>query len=226
MKEILLAHGGGGEETRELIHQLFLKHFGNPLLATLEDAAVFSLSPPLAFTTDNFTVSPLFFHGGNIGKLAIAGTTNDLAVMGARPRFLSCAFIIEEGFPLTRLQDIVIAMAEELKSSGAQIITGDTKVVPRGSADGLFINTSGIGEIIYPGIGLGQIQPGDAIVVSGTVGDHGACIMAQREGIELESDLASDCATLWPLLEKIFNTDMTLHAMRDPTRGGLAAVLN
>ena len=226
MKEILLAHGGGGEETRELIEKLFFKHFKNPLLASMEDATIISGSRQLAFTTDSFTVSPLFFQGGNIGKLSIAGTVNDLAVMGARPRYLSCAFIIEEGFPLTDLETIVASMGEELKSSGAQIITGDTKVVPRGSADGLFINTTGIGEVVFPGLSVQHIQPGDAIVVSGTVGDHGACIMAQREGIELESNLTSDCATLWPLIEPILAADLELHAMRDPTRGGLAAVLN
>ncbi len=226
MKEILLAHGGGGEETRQLIDSLFLKYFGNPLLETLEDAAVIEGNARLAFTTDSFTVSPLFFNGGNIGKLAVAGTVNDLAVMGARPRYLSCAFIIEEGFPLEKLKSIVTAMAEELSKSGAQIITGDTKVVPRGSADGLFINTTGIGEVVMPGLSAGNLKPGDAVVVSGTIGDHGACIMAQREGIELESNLQSDCATLWPLIETMINAGLNVHAMRDPTRGGLAAVLN
>ncbi len=226
MKEILLAHGGGGEETRELIEKLFLKYFENPLLASMEDATIITEPQSLAFTTDSFTVSPLFFNGGNIGKLAIAGTVNDLAVMGARPRYLSCAFIIEEGFPVADLEAIVAAMGQELHHSGAQIVTGDTKVVPRGSADGLFINTTGIGEVVYPGLSVQRIQPGDAIVVSGTVGDHGACIMAQREGIELESDLSSDCATLWPLIEPILTAGLEVHAMRDPTRGGLAAVLN
>ncbi len=226
MKEILLAHGGGGEETRELIEKLFLKHFENPLLASMEDATIITEPQSLAFTTDSFTVSPLFFNGGNIGKLAIAGTVNDLAVTGARPRYLSCAFIIEEGFPFADLEAIVAAMGQELHHSGAQIVTGDTKVVPRGSADGLFINTTGIGEVVYPGLSVQRIQPGDAIVVSGTVGDHGACIMAQREGIELESDLSSDCATLWPLIEPILTAGLEVHAMRDPTRGGLAAVLN
>ncbi len=226
MKEILLAHGGGGEETRQLIESLFVKHFGNPMLERLEDAAIISGNPQLAFTTDSFTVSPLFFNGGNIGKLAVAGTVNDLAVMGARPLYLSSAFIIEEGFPFEHLQTIVASMAEELQKSGATIITGDTKVVPRGSADGVFINTTGIGQVVYPGLSAGNVQPGDVLVVSGTVGDHGACILAQREGIELESDLQSDCATLWPLIEMVLTTEIEIHAMRDPTRGGLAAVLN
>ena len=226
MKQILLSHGGGGEETQKLIKDLFFKYFSNPILEKMEDAAVLDLNSKLAFTTDSFTVSPIFFKGGNIGKLAIAGTVNDIAMMGAKPKYLSCSFIIEEGLPFEELEEIVKSMAEEMKKTGVQIVTGDTKVVPKGSADKIFINTTGIGEIIYEGISAHNIEEGDVILVSGTMGDHGACIMAQREGIELEGDIASDCASLWPLVEDLINAGITIKAMRDPTRGGLSAVLN
>ena len=226
MKQILLSHGGGGEETQKLIKDLFFKYFSNPILEKMEDAAVIETGSKLAFTTDSFTVSPIFFKGGNIGKLAIAGTVNDLSMMGAKPKYLSCSFIIEEGLPFEDLEKIVSSMAEEMKKTGVQIITGDTKVVPKGSVDKIFINTTGIGEVIYEGISAHNIQEEDVILVSGTIGDHGACIMAQREGIELEGDIASDCASLWPLVEDLINAGITIKAMRDPTRGGLSAVLN
>ena len=226
MKQILLSHGGGGEETQKLIKELFFKYFSNPILEKMEDSAVLDINSKLAFTTDSFTVSPIFFKGGNIGKLAIAGTVNDLAMMGAKPKYLSCSFIIEEGLPFEELEEIVKSMAEEMKKTGVQIVTGDTKVVPKGSADKIFINTTGIGEIVYKGISAHNIEEGDVILVSGTIGDHGACIMAQREGIELEGDIASDCASLWTLVEDLMNAGITLKAMRDPTRGGLSAVLN
>ncbi len=226
MKQVLLSHGGGGEETQKLIKELFFKYFSNPILEKMEDAAVLDINSKLAFTTDSFTVSPIFFKGGNIGKLTIAGTVNDLAMMGAKPKYLSCSFIIEEGLPFKDLEEIVKSMAEEMKKTGVQIVTGDTKVVPKGSADKIFINTTGIGEIVYEGISAHNIEEGDVILVSGTIGDHGACIMAQREGIELEGDIASDCASLWPLVEDLINAGITIKAMRDPTRGGLSAVLN
>jgi len=226
MKQILLSHGGGGEETQKLIKELFFKHFSNPILEKMEDAAVFETNSKLAFTTDSFTVSPIFFKGGNIGKLAIAGTVNDLSMMGARPKYLSCSFIIEEGLPFEDLERIVSSMAQEMKKSGVQIITGDTKVVPKGSADKIFINTTGIGEIVYEGISAHNIQEGDIIITSGTIGDHGACIMAQREEIDMEGELQSDCETLWPLVEALIKENITIKAMRDPTRGGLSAVLN
>ncbi len=226
MKQILLSHGGGGEETQKLIKELFFKHFSNPILESMEDAAVLDTNSKLAFTTDSFTVSPIFFKGGNIGKLAIAGTVNDLAMMGAKPKYLSCSFIIEEGLPFEELEEIVKSMAEEMKKTGVQIVTGDTKVVPKGSADKVFINTTGIGEMVYEGISAHNIKEGDVVLVSGTIGDHGACIMAQREGIELEGDIASDCASLWPLVEYLIDAGITIKAMRDPTRGGLSAVLN
>ena len=226
MKQILSSHGGGGEETQKLIKELFFKYFSNPILEKMEDAAVLDINSKLAFTTDSFTVSPIFFKGGNIGKLAVAGTVNDLSMMGAKPKYLSCSFIIEEGLPFEDLEEIVKSMAKEMKKTGVQIVTGDTKVVPKGSADKIFINTTGIGEIVYEGISAHNIKEGDVILVSGTIGDHGACIMAQREGIELEGDIASDCASLWPLVEDLINAGITIKAMRDPTRGGLSAVLN
>lgn len=226
MKNILLSHGGGGEETQKLIKELFFRYFSNPILEKMEDASVLNVNSKIAFTTDSFTVSPIFFKGGNIGKLAIAGTVNDISMMGAKPKYLSCSFIIEEGFPFDDLEKIVKSMAEEMKKTDVQIITGDTKVVPKGSADKIFINTTGIGEVIYEGISAHNINEGDMILVSGTIGDHGACIMAQREEIEIEGNLSSDCASLWPLVEDLINAGITIKAMRDPTRGGLSAVLN
>ncbi|MEJ5172306.1 MAG: hydrogenase expression/formation protein HypE [Hydrogenothermaceae bacterium] len=226
MREILLSHGGGGKETQKLIKELFLKHFSNPILDKMEDSAVLEINSKIAFTTDSFTVSPLFFKGGDIGKLAIAGTVNDLAVMGAKPLYLSCSFIIEEGFPLKDLEKIVESMAKEAKKSDVQIVTGDTKIVPKGSVDGIFINSSGIGKVIYDGISAQNLEEGDCIVISGTVGDHGACVMAQREGIEMESDIESDCESLWDMVEEVIKHNIKIRAMRDPTRGGLSAVLN
>ncbi|RMA97851.1 hydrogenase expression/formation protein HypE [Hydrogenothermus marinus] len=223
---ILLSHGGGGEETQKLIKNLFFKYFSNPILEKMEDAAVLNTNSKIAFTTDSFTISPIFFKGGDIGKLSIAGTVNDIAMMGAKPRFLSCSFIIEEGFPFEDLEKIVKSMSEEMKKTEVKIVTGDTKVVPKGSVDKIFINTTGIGEIIYDGISASNLEEGDIILVSGSIGDHGACIMAQREDIEMESEISSDCASLWPLVKDLINSGVKIKAMRDPTRGGLSAVLN
>lgn len=226
-KRILLSHGGGGEETQSLIKDLFFKHFENDILLRMEDAASLVMqSHKLAFTTDSFTVSPLFFSGGNIGKLSIAGTVNDLAMMGARPKYLTCSFMIEEGFEFDKLEQIVISMRDEMAKSGVKIVAGDTKVIPRGGVDGLFINTAGIGEIIYDGISAHNLHEEDCIIVSHQVGNHGACILAQREEIELESDLQTDCATLWASVEGLINAGVKIHALRDATRGGLSAVLN
>ncbi|MBF0540872.1 MAG: hydrogenase expression/formation protein HypE [Nitrospirae bacterium] len=222
----MLSHGGGGLESQELIHELILKHFSNPILNRLEDAAVINTKSKLAFTTDSFTVSPIFFNGGDIGKLSIAGTVNDLSMMGARPLYLSASFIIEEGFLLSDLEKIIISMKAELDKSGAQIVTGDTKVVPKHAVDKIFINTSGIGEVVYDGLSSKNLNTGDVIIVSGTVGDHGACILAQREGIKLETSLESDCQSLWQLVKCLIDSGIKISAMRDPTRGGLAAVLN
>ncbi|MCW3173801.1 hydrogenase expression/formation protein HypE [Shewanella subflava] len=225
-KTIQLSHGGGGKEMDHLIKSIFFKAFDNPILRAEEDAAKLQLSGPVAFTTDSFTVSPLFFAGGNIGKLAIAGTVNDLAMMGAQPEYLSCSFIIEEGFSIADLKIIVESMAQELQQSGARIVCGDTKVVPRGCADGLFINTTGIGRIIMPNISSKNLADDDVIIVSRDIGRHGAAILMAREGLELESELTSDCASLWPMVEQLIAANIPIHAMRDATRGGLAAVLN
>jgi hydrogenase expression/formation protein HypE len=191
-----------------------------------EDAAVLQVNGKIAFTTDSYTVTPLFFNGGDIGKIAVAGTLNDLAMMGARPLYLSCAFIIEEGLEYEVIERIVLSMKEELLLSGAQIVCGDTKVVPKGSVDQLFINTSGIGEIVLPELSAHNIHEGDVIIVSRDIGTHGATILASREGIEIESALSSDCATLWPVVEALIGENIRIHAMRDATRGGLSAVLN
>lgn len=225
MKEILLSHGGGGEEMQALIRDLFIKNFSDPILAKKEDAAILNGVERLAFTTDSFTVSPIFFRGGDIGKLSVCGTVNDLAVMGAKPIYLSTSFIIEEGFPFEDLAKIVRSIADESKKTEVRIVTGDTKVVPVGAADKIFINTSGIGEVRCD-VSSHSISEGDILLVSGTVGDHGACIMAQREGIKIETELQSDCASLWPLIHKLIEAGIRTKAMRDPTRGGLAAVLN
>lgn len=225
--KILLSHGGGGEETQSLIKNLFFKHFGNDILLRMEDAAVLTMkSEKIAFTTDSFTVSPLFFKGGNIGKLAIAGTVNDLSMMGARPKYLTCAFMIEEGFEYDKLEEIVISMRDEMAKSGVKIVAGDTKVVPKGGVDGVFINTAGVGEVLKEGISAHALRQGDAIIVTNEVGNHGACILAMREELELQSDLKTDCASLWKSVEALIDADIEIHALRDATRGGVSAVLN
>ena len=226
MKYIQLSHGGGGEETNDLISDLFYKYFNNEILLKAEDAAVLEVENKIAFTTDSFTVSPIFFKGGNIGKLAIAGTVNDLAMMGAKPLYLSSSFIIEEGFSFSELETIVISMRDELAKSGAKIVCGDTKVVPKGSLDQIFINTTGIGELKSTEISAHNIKEGDSILISRDLGRHGATILAAREGIELVSDLGSDCETLWPAVEALVEAKLNVKAFRDATRGGLAAVLN
>nr|WP_256497213.1 hydrogenase expression/formation protein HypE [Sulfurospirillum sp. DNRA8] len=210
-----------------MIKNLFFKHFGNDILLRMEDAAVLTMkSEKIAFTTDSFTVSPLFFKGGNIGKLAIAGTVNDLSMMGARPKYLTCAFMIEEGFEYEKLEEIVISMRDEMAKSGVKIVAGDTKVVPKGGVDGVFINTAGVGEVLKEGISAHALRQGDAIIVTNEVGNHGACILAMREELELQSDLKTDCASLWKSVEALIDADIEIHALRDATRGGVSAVLN
>ena len=226
MKTVQLSHGGGGEETNDLIHDLFYHHFKNDILIKAEDAAVLEVHKKIAFTTDSFTVSPIFFNGGDIGKLAIAGTVNDLAMMAAKPLYLSSAFMIEEGFPFEELEQIVKSMAAELEKSGAKIVCGDTKVVPKGSLDKIFINTAGIGQVLRENISVLNIQESDVIISSRDVGCHGATILMQREGLDVSADLRSDCETLWPAVEDLINKGITISAMRDATRGGLSAVLN
>ena len=222
--KITLAYGGGGEETNKLINELFYKYFSNPILESAEDAAVVEMNGKTAFTTDSFTVSPLFFNGGNIGKLAIAGTCNDLAMMGAKPDYLTCGFMIEEGLEFKELEEIVKTMANELKKVGAKIVAGDTKVVPAGSVDKIFINTSGIGKIIKPGISAHNLKKGDKIIVSRDIGRHGTVVMAHR--YEVDTDIKSDCKILWEEVEALINAGIEIKALRDATRGGLSAVLN
>jgi len=226
---IVMGHGGGGKLGNELVEHLFLPAFRNPALESLGDAAVFELSSGrLAMSTDSFVVQPLFFPGGSIGELAVNGTVNDLAVSGAEPKFLSASFILEEGFPLPQLAAVVNAMAEAAATAGVRIVTGDTKVVERGHGDGCYINTAGIG-VLRPGIAVGpsRAQIGDVVLVSGTIGDHGMAIMSVREGLEFESQIRSDCAALNGLIADLLEAvGPAVHAMRDPTRGGVASTLN
>ncbi len=230
---ITLAHGSGGKAMRELVEELFVAAFDNPLLAAMDDQAVVPLDElqaqgnRLAFTTDSYVVSPLVFPGGSIGELAVNGTINDLAMSGATPRFLSCGMILEEGLPIGELADIVHRMREAAIRSGVTIVTGDTKVVERGAADKLFINTAGIG-IIKPGVAIGsdRARPGDAVILNGAIGDHGIAILLARNELALESSVESDTQPLHSLVAAMLDACPEIHCLRDATRGGVATVLN
>jgi len=225
---IVLGHGGGGKLSAELIENLFLPAFRNPAIECLGDSAVLRVPPGrLAFSTDSYVVRPLFFPGGSIGELAINGTVNDIAMSGAHPLYLSVAFILEEGLPMATLGQIVERMRIAAALAGVQVVTGDTKVVERGHGDGCFISTSGIG-LVPEGreVGPARAKPGDAVIVSGTIGDHGMAVMSVREGLEFESVIQSDSAALSSLVEAIFAVSHDIHVLRDPTRGGLASSLN
>lgn len=225
---ILLSHGSGGKLSRSLVEEVFLPAFDNPCLAKLEDQASFILPPGrVAFTTDSYVVNPLFFPGGDLGRLAVCGTVNDLAVGGARPLYLSAGFIIEEGLPLGVLRQIVDSMKKAAGEACVSIVTGDTKVVERGHADKLFINTAGVG-VIPGGIDLGAayVQPGDLVLLNGFIGDHSLAVMTEREGFKLTSVIASDAAPLNGLIEVLIKAAPQVRVMRDPTRGGVAATLN
>lgn len=226
-EHVLLGHGGGGQLTSELIRRLFLPEFDNEVLAALEDQATLQLpGSRIAFTTDAFVVRPLFFPGGDIGRLAVCGTVNDLAVGGARPLYVSAAFILEEGLPLADLQRIVSSMRAACDEAGVALVTGDTKVVDRGKGDGVFITTSGIGVVpVGVSLSIRSARPGDRILVSGTVGDHGIAVLSVREGLEFETVLQSDAAPLGGLAHAILKACPEVRCMRDPTRGGLAAAL-
>lgn len=228
-RRILLGHGSGGKLTHELIDNLFVRHFSNPELDRQTDAAVLQLpSTDLAFTTDAFVVDPVFFPGGDIGKLAVCGTVNDLAVSGARPLYISAAFIIEEGFAVADLEQIVISMAAEAKKAGVSIVTGDTKVVDKGKCDKIFITTTGIGSLLKEHLHISEgkkIAEGDKLIINGTIGDHGMAIMSARNQIKLSAPLTSDCASLNGLIDVILQTSDHVRFMRDATRGGLATVL-
>ncbi len=225
--KILLSHGSGGKLTHELIEEVFLPYFHNPLLEPLDDGAVFRAGEERwVMTTDSYVVDPIFFPGGNIGTLAVSGTVNDLSVMGAIPRYLSVGMILEEGFPVADLQQILESMRRTADKANVQIITGDTKVVPRGAMDKIFINTAGVGELNPAFSSERKIYPGDQIIINGTIGDHGTTIMAHREGLELHSDIRSDCAPLNELIASVADFGHSIRIMRDPTRGGVATTLN
>jgi len=227
-ERILLGHGSGGKLSADLLQQVFLPALGNPVLDRLEDQATVSLNGVrLAVTTDSFVVKPLFFRGGDIGSLAVHGTINDLAMGAAQPLWLSAAFILEEGLPLETLQRIVASMHQAAAGAGVPIITGDTKVVEKGSADGLFINTTGIGRVrdgVY--LSSSQARPGDVILVSGFLGDHGIAILAEREGLQFETQVTSDSAPLHALVAQLLDATQEIRCLRDPTRGGLSSTLN
>ena len=232
-KAITMAHGGGGRAMRELIERLIVPAFANPLLAGLEDQARIDLrglaeiGDRLAFTTDSYVVSPLFFAGGDIGTLAICGTVNDLAMSGAQPLFLSCGLIIEEGFATADLERVLASMAALARRCGVHVVTGDTKVVNRGAADRLFINTAGIG-VIAAGVNIAatRARPGDVLIVNGTLGDHGVAILVARNELDLHADIPSDCQPLHGLVQTMLAACPDIHCLRDATRGGLATVLN
>jgi len=225
--KVLLDYGSGGRASHRLIGELFLKHFDNPELARLNDAARLDITGPLAVSTDSFVVDPIFFPGGNIGSLAVHGTVNDVAMLGARPLYLTCALILEEGLPMADLERIVTSMGQAAREAGVAIVTGDTKVVPRGQADKIFINTTGIGQIVAANPPAGErAKPGDAILVSGTMGDHGLAILSQREGLAFDAPIKSDSACLSHLVLRLLEAVPDIHVLRDPTRGGLATTLN
>jgi hydrogenase expression/formation protein HypE len=225
---IILGHGGGGKLSAELVEHLFLPAFRNEQLEGLGDAAVFSINGArLAMSTDSFVVRPLFFPGGNIGELAVNGTVNDIAMSGATPLYLSAGFIIEEGLPLETLGAIVTSMAAAAQKAGVRLITGDTKVVDKGHGDGVYINTSGVG-VIPEGVNIGphRAQPGDVVILSGTIGDHGMAVMSVREGLAFETTIESDTAALNHLVAAMLAVTNDIHVLRDPTRGGVASTLN
>jgi hydrogenase expression/formation protein HypE len=227
-EEILLGHGSGGTLTSQLVERLFLPAFGNPILERLDDQAVLEVAGSrLAFTTDSYVVTPLFFPGGDIGQLAVHGTVNDLAMSGARPLYLSAGFILEEGLSVEELGRVVASMRDAARRAGVQIVTGDTKVVGRGSGDKVFINTTGLG-VVPPGVAISadRARPGDAVLLSGTVGDHGMAIMATRESLGLEGSIRSDTAPLHELVAAMLGACADIHVLRDPTRGGVAATLH
>lgn len=225
---ILLAHGGGGSLTKELMEEIILPALDNPVLRTLDDAAVVTLDKSrLAFTTDAYVVKPIFFPGGDIGRLAVCGTVNDLAMQGAQPLWLSLSLILEEGLPVEDLRKVVASIRAAADEAGVTVVTGDTKVVERGKCEGLYITTAGIGRVVTElRLGSAHVKPGDAVLINGSVGDHGVAVLSRREGMAFQTSVASDCAPLWGLIKRILATAVPIHAMRDPTRGGLAAAVN
>lgn len=226
--DIVMGHGGGGKLSAELVEHLFLPAFSQNSEHPLTDSVEISVDGArLAFSTDSFVVRPLFFPGGSIGELAVYGTVNDLAMSGAQPLYLSCGFIVEEGLPVTVLGEVATRMGQAAQAAGVQLVTGDTKVVERGHGDGVYINTSGIGRIpAGVHIAPNRAQPGDVVIVSGTIGDHGIAVMSVREGLEFETQIESDSAPLGSLVADMLCVTSNIHVLRDPTRGGVAATLN
>ncbi len=227
-QRITLDYGSGGKASQRLIKEVFIRHFNNPGLNRLDDAALISdLAGPLSMSTDTFTVDPIFFPGGDIGSLAVHGTVNDVAMLGAVPRYLTCAFVLEEGLSMNDLERIAGSMARAAGDAGVLIVAGDTKVVPGGAVDKIFINTTGLGSVIaQPPPSGSSASPGDAILVSGSMGDHGLAVLSHRQGISFETDILSDCRNLNHLIIKLVREAGDIHVLRDPTRGGLATALN
>ena len=226
MDEIItLDYGSGGKKTSRLIESMILPALDNPALSELGDGAVLEGAEKLVFSTDSFVVDPIFFPGGDIGKLSVCGTVNDIAMCGGVPKFLSCSFILEEGFPVEALEKVIGSIGAACKKAGVQVVTGDTKVVEKGRGDGIYINTAGIGVLRHPGLSPGNIRPGDKVLVSGALGDHGTAVMLARNQM-MQGDIASDCAALNGLTEAILSAAPGVRVLRDPTRGGVATTLN
>ena len=225
--KILLAHGSGGKLSHDLVKQNFVPLFDNAFLNKLDDSAVFELKGRLAFTTDSYVVNPIFFPGGDIGKLAVCGTVNDMSMMGAVPKYLSIALIIEEGLLMSDLKRIIASIRKAAQEAGVKIVTGDTKVVNKGSADKLFINSAGVG-VIPPGANISgsNARVGDKVILSGSIGDHGIAVISQREGLQFTSSVKSDCAPLNKLVAEMLDSGVEIRCLRDPTRGGVASTLN
>ena len=226
MDEIItLDYGSGGKKTSRLIESMILPALDNPALSELGDGAVLEGAEKLVFSTDSFVVDPIFFPGGDIGKLSVCGTVNDIAMCGGVPKFLSCSFILEEGFPVEALEKVIGSIGAACKKAGVQVVTGDTKVVEKGRGDKIYINTAGIGVLKYPGLSPKAIQEGDKVIVSGTVGDHGTAVMLARNGM-MQGEIRSDCAPLNALAEAVLSSGAKVRVLRDPTRGGVATTLN
>ncbi len=224
-EKILLGHGGGGTLTGDLIKNIIMRHLDNPILARLDDGACLTIpEKDIVFTTDSYVIHPIFFPGGDIGKLAVCGTVNDLAMQGARPKYLSLGLILEEGLAIRDLERIIASAAGVLNETGVQVVTGDTKVVERGSGWGIFINTSGIGVRVAD-VGVANARPGDVVILTGTMGDHGTAVMSRREGLEFETEIVSDVASLCGLTEALLEAVPSTKVLRDPTRGGVAAAV-
>lgn len=227
MDKVLLDYGSGGRASHRLVADLFFRHLGNDILARMDDAAVLALTGPVAVSTDSFVVDPIFFPGGDIGSLAVHGTVNDVAMMGAKPLYLTCGFILEEGLPMADLERIVVSMGAAARAAGVRIVAGDTKVVPKGAADKIFINTTGLGQVMVDPAPSGhRAAPGDAVLVTGSMGDHGLAILSTRQGLSFESPVVSDSAALCGLTARLLAALPDIHVLRDPTRGGLATTLN